>query len=121
MQKYIKSNKGKLEWLEAKDISKKVNTLVNLLQMDWVDINRVFCYRSNNSKAHAYARIWGFNRIWQQALGESPAYILEVLSEKFDKLSDKDKDRVLIHELTHIPRNFSGALVPHTKKRKGRL
>jgi len=51
--------------------------------------------------------------IWQEALGIGAFYAIEVISERFDKLSEEDKDRVLIHELLHIPRRFSGGLVPH--------
>jgi len=39
-------------------------------------------------------------------------------SEKYDKLSEKDRDKVLLHEIVHIPRNFSGSLVPHYRKGK---
>jgi predicted metallopeptidase len=41
------------------------------------------------------------------------------LAEHFDKLSLRDQDKVILHELTHIPHNFSGALVPHTHRKKG--
>ena len=47
------------------------------------------------------------------ALKLPPYYVIEVLSHHFDHLSDDDKTRVIIHELMHIPKNFSGALVPH--------
>jgi predicted metallopeptidase len=47
------------------------------------------------------------------ALRKPPHYCLEILSEKFDKLSENNKTRILIHELMHIPKNFSGALLPH--------
>ena len=76
-------------------------------------------YRSINSKARAYARTWGLPRLWQRTLNVEPAYIVEVISEHFDKLSERDQDKVLLHELTHIPHNFSGALVPHTRHKKG--
>lgn len=93
--------------------------LVKLVEIDWIKTEHVHCFRSTGSTSRAVARIWGFNKVWQLALKEDPAYCLEVVSERFDKLDKKHKDEVLLHELAHIPKNFSGALVPHTKKRKG--
>lgn len=87
--------------------------------MDWVKNARLFVYSSTGSKTRAYARTWGLPRLWQESLKVAPAYIIEVISERFNKLSKQDQDKVLLHELTHIPKNFSGALVPHTHKRKG--
>jgi predicted metallopeptidase len=70
--------------------------------------------RSSGATARAYARIWNLPRIWQKALGVKTYYIIEVLSEKFDPLTKEEQDRVLIHELMHIPKTFSGALLPHS-------
>jgi predicted metallopeptidase len=117
MPRSIKSSK-RVEWVSAPDIGKKIKNLVISLRLDWIKRSRIFCFRSKNSKARAYARIWGLSRIWQQALGIKPAYIIEVISEKFDKLSDKEKDKVLLHELAHVPKNFSGSLVPHYRRGK---
>jgi predicted metallopeptidase len=104
---------------KAQDVKKRLGPLARASRANWVNLSRVFCFRSTGSKTRAAARIWGLNRIWQQALTEKPAYILEVISERFDHLSRKKQDEILIHELAHIPKNFSGALLPHTKKRKG--
>ena len=86
--------------------------------MTWVKASRIFTYRSVNAKTRAYARIWGLSRIWQKALKVEPAYILEVISEKYDKLSDHEKSKILLHEVAHIPKNFSGALIPHIRHGK---
>ena len=83
------------------------------LDLNYVEVSRIFCYRTENSKARAYARIWQFPKIFQRALKIKPAYVIEVLSKHFDKLDKDNKNKVLIHELLHIPKNFSGALVPH--------
>lgn len=117
MPRSTKSNK-RVEWVGAPDIDKKIKNLVDTLQLDWIKRSRIFCFRSKNSQTRAYARIWGLSRIWQQALRAKPAYIIEVISEKFDKLPDREKDRVLLHELAHVPKNFSGSLVPHYRRGK---
>jgi|SRR3989344_4592030 len=110
---------GPVEWAEASDISKRAKKLILSLDMDWIIFPRIFFYRSNNSKARAYARTWGLPKLWQKSLSVEPAYIIEVLAEHFDKLDVRNQDKVILHELTHIPKNFSGALLPHTKHRKG--
>lgn len=98
----------------APDIKKIVNRLVPKLPFGtYVDPKRIVCMRSYRATSRARARIWSFPRIWQMALSLPPYYVIEVLSHHFDLLSDDDKTRVIIHELMHIPKNFSGALVPH--------
>lgn len=121
MRKWVRGKKTskKIEWKDAPDIKKRALELVDELKMDWVLFERLFFFRSFDSKARAYARTWGLPSLWQRALEIEPAYIIEVLSEHFDKLNQKDQDKVILHELTHIPRNFSGALVPHTRHKKG--
>jgi len=121
MRKFARGRKStkSVDWVAAPDIAKRSFKLITDLGMDWILYERLFFYRSTDSKARAYARTWGLPSLWQRALGVEPGYIIEVLSEHFDKLGPRDQDKVILHELTHIPHNFSGALVPHTSRRKG--
>lgn len=102
-----------LEWHGDQDLQEKLQEVILNIGFDHVKPERVFCYKTFNSKARAYARIWAFPKIFQEVLKVEPAYVIEVLSEKFDKLSDENKTKVIIHELLHIPKNFSGSLLPH--------
>lgn len=104
---------SKLEWEEAHDIKKEIEHIVSVLELVHINPSRIFCYRSYGSKSRSYARIWSYPKIFQVALNMEPAYVIEVLSKYFDKLHPEEKKKVLIHELLHIPKNFSGALVPH--------
>ena len=106
-----------VEWSKAPDIKKKVLHLIKVLDMDWLVQSKLFFLRSKNSSSRAYARIWGLSKVWQMTLEQKPSYIIEVIGEKFDKLSEKEKDKVLLHELAHIPKNFSGSLLPHIRRR----
>ena len=97
----------------APDIKKIMRHVLTRTPFDHVKASQITCMRSKGAKSRAYARIWSFPKIWQKALSHPPHYIIEVLAHHFDKLSDDDKIRTIIHELMHIPMNFSGALVPH--------
>lgn len=97
----------------APDIQEKVNKIIQVLNLDYINSLRIICMRSQGSKANAYARIWNLPQIWQKALDIRTYYVIEVLSENFDNLDEEHKDKVLIHELIHIPKTFSGALRPH--------
>ena len=107
------SIKSELGWTKAPDVKKDINKIIKVLDMPYIKQNRIYCYRTQGSKSRSYARIWSFPRIFQDALQQQPAYVIEVLSRYYDKLNADEKVKVLIHELLHIPKNFSGALVPH--------
>lgn len=108
-----KNNSKGLMWQKDESLQKEMAEMVSLLEMDHVQPNRVFCYRTSGSKAGAYARIWSFPKIFQQALDIKACYVMEIISEKYDKLNEDNKKKVIIHELLHIPKNFSGSLLPH--------
>lgn len=119
MQRFTKySKKTGVEWIAAPDVKIRLSRLANLLELEWIKTSRTFCVRSSGTKTRAIARIWGLGRVWQLALRQKPAYIIEVISERFDRLGEEDKDKVLLHEISHIPKNFSGALLPHIRRGK---
>jgi predicted metallopeptidase len=102
-----------MEWLEAEDVKKDLKHVLQVIDLPYIDLSRIHCYRTQGSTARAYARTWAFPKIFQKALAVEPAYVIEVLARHYDKLDDDKKKKVLIHELLHIPKNFSGALLPH--------
>lgn len=106
-----------VKWEEADDIKEKLRDLISTLDLAWLSPNHIKAFRSYHSSARAYARIWGLPRVWQMALDEKPTYVIEVLSEKFDPLHEDKKIEVLLHEIAHIPKNFSGSLLPHVRRR----
>lgn len=93
-----------------RDLEEIVRTLPDVFPH--VDTNRVVCFRSVGATARIYARIWSLPRIWQMALGVQAHYAIEVV-EAYDRQKLDDRLRTLIHELMHIPKTFSGNLVPH--------
>lgn len=109
-----KKGQSKLEWDEARDVKRDIEHIVtHISDFSYVDSTKIYCYRSSGSVSRSYARIWSFPKIFQHALKISPAYVIEVLSKHYDKLNQNEQQKVLIHELLHIPKNFSGALLPH--------
>ena len=103
----------------ASDIHQELKRILKKVDLPYIDVNRIVCFRSLQSTSRARARIWSLPRIWQMALNLKAHYVIEVLSQHFDHLKADDQTRVLIHELMHIPKNFSGALLPHRGRGKG--
>jgi predicted metallopeptidase len=103
-----------LKYVEAPDVKLLVDEIVDMLDLSYVVPESVQCYRSWGSKSRRIiARIHGLGRIWQQALGLQTVYVIEVLSERYDRLSQDDKEKTVIHELLHIPKGFKGGFRPH--------
>ena len=79
-----------------------------------VVVDRLKCFRSfGSSSRRIIARCHTVDKITQKALAVKAHYILEFLSERFDKLSFEDQTKVIIHELMHIPNTFGGGFRHH--------
>lgn len=103
-----------IKYYPAPDIKRRITELIHNNGFHNVSAHRIYCFRSRGSGSRRIlARIWSFPKIWQLALYMEPRYVIEVLSERFDKLSPEKQDEVLIHELKHIPKRFSGGLRKH--------
>jgi predicted metallopeptidase len=105
-----------MDWQDAPDVKKDIIKILKVLDLPYINSERVFCYRTTGSRVRAYARTWAMPKIFQKALGIEPAYVIEVLEKYYDKQSEHNKKQILIHELLHIPKNFSGALAPHRNR-----
>ena len=98
----------------AEDIDLKVKEIIRKMKMTHIDETRVICLRSKGSGSRkVIARCHGLSRIMQAALDKKPHYIIEILSERFDRLSGEDQTKVLIHEILHIPHCFGGGFRAH--------
>jgi len=98
----------------ALDVTAKIRDILHRLQMTHVDESRLTCIRSKGTNSRRIiARCHGLSRIMQLALNQKPKYVIEVVSERFDKLSEEQQVRVLIHELMHIPHSFGGGFRSH--------
>ncbi len=103
-----------IQYYDAPDIKKRVETIVDVLKFDHVDLENIRCIRSRGSKAkRTIARVHGLGRIWQQSLGMKPTYVIEVIHEIFDYYPPDAQDRTLIHEIMHIPHTAKGGFRHH--------
>jgi len=103
-----------IEYVEAPDVKKLADEIVEAVGLYHVVPQFVYCVRSNGSTSkRTIARIHGFGKIWQETLHFPASYVIEVISERYDRLSEEDKEKVIIHELLHIPAGFAGGFRPH--------
>lgn len=111
-----KKKVSNIEWFDAPEIKNDIFHILEILELPHIKVENITCYRTTGSISHSYARIWSMPKIFQRALNIEPHYVIEVLSQYYDRLDHDEQIKVLIHELLHIPKNFSGALVPHETK-----
>lgn len=96
----------------ADDLQFVAEEISNLL-FPHVDMSRVKCFRSfGSSSKGTIARCHTVGKIMQMAIGVDAHYALEFL-ELFEKQSDEEKIKTIIHELMHIPKAFGGGFRHH--------
>jgi len=93
-----------IKYYDAPEVKRLVHTIVVGLRFNHIDPTYVYCVRSRGSKSkHTIARVHSLGKPWQLALNTHPRYLIEVIAERYDKLSQADQEKILIHELLHIP------------------
>jgi predicted metallopeptidase len=103
-----------IRYTEAADVKKLADEIIDRLGLFHVVPQFMFCFRSTGSTSkHTIARIHGLGKIWQEALNLPPSYTIEMISERYDRLSQTGKEKTVIHELLHVPRGFAGGFRPH--------
>lgn len=103
-----------IRYEDAHDVKKLADEITERLNFFHVVPQFVFCVRSKGSaSSRTIARVHGFGRIWQETLNLPASYVIEVISERYDRMSEEDKQKTIIHELLHIPQGFTGGFRPH--------
>ncbi len=102
-----------MRYENAVDLKQRMDEMVKLLGMAHVDVDRVECLRSfGSSSRRTIARCHALGKMMQKAMKTKAFYAIEFL-ERFDKMSRKEQDKVIIHELLHIPKSFGGGFRHH--------
>ncbi len=92
----------------APDLQQRMHEIISALNMTHVNSERVRCFRSRGSSTkRTIARCHALGKLMQHAMNTDAFYAIEFL-ELFEKLSQKEKDKTIIHELMHIPKTFGG-------------
>ncbi len=109
-----KKKRKNIRYEIADDIQERFADIVRTLNLDHIDLDKVVCVRSyGSSTKRVVARCHGMSKVLQIAMRIKAFYVLEYLSERFDKLDDKEQEKTIIHELMHIPKNFGGGFRHH--------
>lgn len=103
-----------INYSEAPDVKILADEIAESLEFFHVVPQYVFCLRSKGSASkRTIARIHGLGKVWQETLNLPPSYVIEVISERYDRLSEEGKEKTIIHELLHVPKAFAGGFRPH--------
>ncbi|HTZ41804.1 MAG TPA: putative metallopeptidase [Candidatus Omnitrophota bacterium] len=97
----------------APDLQMKAEEISRIM-FPHIKLERIKCFRSRGSSSRGtIARCHALGKILQKTIGVEAYYALEFLSERFDKLDDEEKIKVIMHELMHIPKTFGGGFKHH--------
>jgi len=97
----------------APELKEKVKQVISRLGLNHIRVDDVECIRSVGSTSNAIARIHALGKVMQLALKRDALYVIEFIHERFDKMSEEDKIKTIIHELMHIPKSFGGGFKFH--------
>lgn len=102
-----------IKYIPAPDIQQQADEISRFM-FPHVKLDKVKCFRSKGSSSRrTIARCHTIGKLMQKTIGCEPHYALEFISERFDKMPEEEKTKVIIHELMHIPFSFGGGFKHH--------
>lgn len=106
-----------IKYHQAPDIKEESLKIIETLNLKHIHLEHVAFLRSTGSKAkYTLARCHALGKAMQIGMERKKGfYLIEVISEKFDKLPEEEQTKVIIHELMHIPKAFGGGFIHHDK------
>ena len=111
-----------MEYFSAPEIDDEILRIVRSLEWDHIHPQRVRAIRSRGTKSRrVLARCHGLPKALQTGLALPAHYVIELVSENYDRLSEEEQTKTLIHELLHIPRVFGGGFRNHDYVRDRRV
>ena len=104
-----------IKYHDAPDLRERAEEIVNIMGWPHLDFKHIGFLRSTGSAARrTIARCHALGKAMRIAMGRKKGfYLVEVISERFDKLPMEEQDKVIIHELMHIPKAFGGGFIHH--------
>jgi len=109
----MKRKYKKIKYAPAPDLDEKARKISGLL-FPHIKIDNIACLRSYGSKSHStIARCHALGKVMQLGMKTKAFYTIEFISERFDKMTEKEQEKTIIHELMHIPKSFGGGFRHH--------
>ena len=104
-----------IKYEQAPDLKKTAIEIVDKLGWYYIDLNHVGFIRSHGSQSRGtIARCHAMGKAMQLGMNRQKSfYVLEFISKRFDKMSQEDQIKTIIHELMHIPKTFGGGFKHH--------
>ena len=99
-----------IKYYDAPDVQEIAEELIKELGWDHISLDNISFIRSRGSSSrYTMARCHALGKAMQIGMKRKKGfYLVEVISEKYDKLPEIDKIKTIIHELMHIPKSFGG-------------
>ena len=92
----------------------RTKEIAQKLRLDFVDLERIAVVESKGSKARrVIARIHSLGKVMQLGMQQKSFYVIELITENFNKQGEEEKTKTIIHELLHIPHGFGGGFRHH--------
>ncbi len=92
----------------------KSRKIAKAIEFDHICLERIACVESNGTKTRrVIARIHTLGKVMQLGMQQKPFYVIELISEQFNRQSQQDQIKTIIHELMHIPHGFGGGFRHH--------